>query len=146
MFNYLISDANNGDGGSGWTIWVIVGVVVLLLVAMIVLPMITNKKRAKTENEKRDSLSVGDTIMTIGGIVGVVKSISEPAPNRKEFVIETGDGEKTTTITLDIKALYLIINSVNKPAEIMQPSNSSSSVENIKLIEGKPEESEKESK
>ncbi len=123
--NVLI--AAEGTSGSTNTVvmWVIIGVVVLLLAAMIVLPMITNKRRAKEENTKRDSLCVGDTVMTIGGIVGVVKAVNEPAPGRKEFVLETGEEGSKTCITFDIKALYLIIDSAAKPEVSVSPSTSS---------------------
>lgn len=129
MLKTLLADS--GDSNGGWTLWVMIGAVVLIIAALLILPMITNKRRAKIENSKRDSLCVGDTIMTIGGIVGVVQAINDINPNRREFVLETGEGDNKTTITFDIKALYIVIDSVNKPVTPFEGG----SKENLKLDE-----------
>lgn len=149
MFRNLLAEAaasgQQATGDNTWLMWVIGGLVVLLIAAMVVLPMITNKKKAKAENEKRDMLTVGDTVMTIGGVIGVVKELREPAPGRREFVIETGTGSSATTITFDIKALYAVLNSVNKPTKAAEKLDAThTSAENIVLKEEK--ESEKKDK
>lgn len=86
---------------------------IVLLVAMviviIVLPMFTNKKRQKQINALQDSVKVGSTIKTIGGIIGKVIEIRQTSPVDKEMVIETGrDGSKTTMV-FDIQAVYQVM-------------------------------------
>ena len=50
-------------------------IVVLMIVALLVMPMITNKKRKKQIEELHSSIMVGDTVKTVGGIVGKVIEI-----------------------------------------------------------------------
>ena len=65
------------------------GMNILLLVAFIALiyfMMIRpQKKKEKADNEMRESLKVGDEVMTIGGVVGKVIKISE-----RTVIITTG--------------------------------------------------------
>ena len=52
-----------------------------------------NKKRKKTE-EMRSSLSLGDEIVTIGGIIGIIVSMKEDS-----LVIETGSDRSKVRLT-----------------------------------------------
>ena len=44
------------------------------------------KKKEKEANEMRNSLQIGDTVTTIGGITGIVNSLHED-----EFILETSN-------------------------------------------------------
>ena len=68
-------------GGGGTTIIMIV-LMIGVFYFMLIRP---ENKRKKEAEELRTSLKVGDTIVTIGGIVGTVVDIKED-----KFVIETG--------------------------------------------------------
>jgi preprotein translocase subunit YajC len=68
-------------GGGGTTIIMIV-LMIGVFYFMLIRP---ENKRKKEAEELRTSLKVGDTIVTIGGIVGTVVDIKE-----EKFVIETG--------------------------------------------------------
>ena len=81
----------------------------LLIVALLVVPMFTNKKRAKQTDELHRSLKPGDLIKTIGGIVGTIVEIRQISPVDKEMVIETGVEGSKTTMVLDIQALYMVM-------------------------------------
>lgn len=81
----------------------------LLIVALLVVPMFTNKKRAKQTDELHRSLKPGDLIETVGGIIGTIKEIRQVSPVDKEMVIETGEEGSKTTMVLDIKALYMVM-------------------------------------
>jgi len=78
--------ANGGNGapaaggGMGF-IFMIVGMIAIFYFLMIR----PENKRKKEAEQMRNNLSVGDSITTIGGIVGTVVSIKED-----KFVIETG--------------------------------------------------------
>lgn len=86
---------------------------IVLLVAMviiiIVLPMFTNKKRQKQINALQDSVKVGSTIKTVGGIIGKVVEIRQTSPVDKEMVIETGNEGSKTTMVFDIQAVYQVM-------------------------------------
>lgn len=96
---------------------IMIVVVVLLLVALIVLPMITNKKRQKQVQELHNSIAVGDTVKTVGGIVGKIVAINDVNAVDKEVVLETGlDGSKSTMV-FDFNAIYQVMSKAAKPAE-----------------------------
>ena len=64
-------------------------VLMVLLIALIYFMMIRpQKKREKAEREMRDSLSVGDEVITIGGVIGKVEKINE-----KSIIISTSAGK-----------------------------------------------------
>ena len=93
-----------GDGGVGQiiiTIVMVVGVGVFFYFFMIR----PQKKQEKEINEMRNSLSVGDEITTIGGIIGKVISIRD-----ETVLIETSHDRtkirllKSAISTVDVKA------------------------------------------
>lgn len=51
--------------------------IILLVIIFYFLLIRPQKKRDKAEKEMRDSIQVGDTISTIGGIIGKVVSVKE---------------------------------------------------------------------
>ena len=104
--------------GGGWETWVFVGVLALLVIALLVVPMFTNKKRAKQTAELHNSLKPGDVIKTVGGMIGTIKEIRQISAVDKEMVIETGEGENKCTMTFDIQALYQILSRSNAPAPV----------------------------
>lgn len=120
----------------------------LLIVALLIVPMFTNKKRAKQTDELHRSLRPGDMIKTIGGIVGTIKEIRQISPVDKEMVIETGEEGSKTTMVLDIQALYMVISrsstivpaAEEKPVEELEPQNDVT--ENLAPAEPAPEVSE----
>lgn len=97
---------------------------VVLVIALLVVPMFTNKKRAKQTEEIHRSLQPGDLIKTVGGVIGTIKEIRQISPTDKEMVIETGDGDNKTTMTFDIQALYQVISrsATTVPAKEEEPA------------------------
>lgn len=82
MFNYLADTAANPQTqGSG--LFMIVWIVVLG-VAMYFLMIRPQKKKQKEEQKLRESITVGDEIVTIGGFYGRIVSIKEDS-----YVIES---------------------------------------------------------
>ena len=77
-------------GGSPWmTIIMLVGMV-LIFYFFIIRPQ---KKQEKQTAEMRDSITVGDEIVTIGGIIGTVLIIKDD-----KLMIETGNDRTKLTI------------------------------------------------
>ena len=81
----------------------------LLIVALLIAPMFTNKKRARQTDELHRSLKPGDLIKTVGGVVGTIVEIRQISPVDKEMVIETGIEGSKTTMVFDIQALYQVM-------------------------------------
>ncbi len=64
-------------------------VLMVLLIAMIYFMMIRpQKKKEKADKEMRESLRVGDEVITIGGVIGKVEKITE-----KSVIISTSAGK-----------------------------------------------------
>lgn len=91
-------------GGAGGNI-----IMILMLVAMVAVFYFVGirpqKKQEKTQNEMRNSLTVGDEVTTIGGIIGKIVSIKD-----ETCVIETSHDRtkirilKTAISRVDVKA------------------------------------------
>ena len=103
MFNSLAIFAEAGAGlGSS------LGLILMLVVMVVVfyfLGIRPQKKQEKAQNEMRNSLTVGDEITTIGGIIGKIVSIKD-----ETCVIETAHERtkirilKTAISRVDVKA------------------------------------------
>ena len=97
------SGGNNGNGGSGVIMYIVLGVI---LVAFIVVNVFSNKKRKaqmEAEKEKRNAIKPGYKVMTIGGIVGTVVAVDDDA---NTFVLQTGTDETPNYIKFDKVAIY----------------------------------------
>ena len=62
---FFLTDAAAGGGMT----WVTMGLLLVVMVAMFWFTSRSNKKQEKQAQNMRDSLSVGDEITTIGGII-----------------------------------------------------------------------------
>ena len=98
---FFLTDAAAGGGMT----WVTMGLLLVVMVAMFWFTSRSNKKQEKQAQNMRDSLSVGDEITTIGGIIGKVVSIKE-----ETLVLETSHDRtririlKTAVSRVDVKA------------------------------------------
>ena len=98
--------ANTGVGNTWW----IYIVLILLVVAMLVLPTITNRRREKEYNSMLDKIRVGDEVRTIGGVIGRITKISEKN-GIKSFILETGARGSKTTMEFDMAAIGVVLKS-----------------------------------
>ncbi len=89
----------------------------VMVVVLIVLPMFTNKRRNKAINDLHSSLRPGDVVKTVGGIVGTITEIREISPVDKEMVVETGVGDRKSTMVFDVQAVYQVLSKVDAPVE-----------------------------
>lgn len=84
-FAFAETTTGTGGAGSGGTIQFVISMV--LLVAIFYFFMIRpEKKRKKKEQELRSSLTVGDDIVTIGGMMGKIVGMSN-----ESITFETGE-------------------------------------------------------
>lgn len=79
----LFGGTQSTSGGASSTYSIVL--MVVLIAVMYFVMIRPQKKRQKEEQEMRNSLEIGDEIITIGGIVGKVVTIRE-----EDLVIETG--------------------------------------------------------
>lgn len=98
---FFLTEAAPGGGGT----WITMIVLLVIMVAMFFFTSRSNKKQEKQAQDMRDSLSVGDEITTIGGIIGKIVSIKE-----ETLVLETSHDRtririlKTAVSRVDVKA------------------------------------------
>ena len=98
---FFLTEAAGGGIGSSITM----GLLLVVMIAMFFFTSRSNKKQEKEAQNMRDSLSVGDEITTIGGIIGKVVSIKE-----ETLVLETSHDRtririlKTAVSRVDVKA------------------------------------------
>lgn len=81
MIQFLSSEATTGD--------MIISLLpmILILVFMFLIIYVPQKRQDKKDKAMRNSIEIGDTVTTIGGIVGIVFAISEKDDT---LVVETG--------------------------------------------------------
>ena len=106
--NLLLADA----GQTSSIIWLVV--LIGLIVVMLVLPSVSQKKRVQAYEEMKSRLRAGDKVQTIGGIVGKVLKIKE-ANGVQTIIIETGDKNNKTVIEFDINAIAGVVEGLNNP-------------------------------
>lgn len=119
MLNLLLDGSTEtttkNQGGSWWIYLILIGLVVLMLV----LPTITNRKRMKEYDQMVNALHVGDTVRTVGGVIGRITKISEK-DGVKTFILETGAKNNKTTMEFDIGSVGTVLKSTAKPEEKAQ--------------------------
>ena len=101
LLNFFEGEAaGSGSGTGGWITWVILGV---LLVGMVLLMIIPQRKQKKRAEEMMSKLAVGAIVTTIGGIVGEVIEMDD-----KHIWLLTGTGENKATMQFVRQAIHSI--------------------------------------
>lgn len=77
MFTFLDSTAGTGTGAGATGTWGTVIMIVLMVVIFYFFAIRPQKKQEKETQQMRDALSIGDEIVTIGGIVGIITNITD---------------------------------------------------------------------
>ncbi len=73
------------SSGGNWTIYILLGLMVALMAWTLISGSRQKKKAEKQEQEMRDKLKVGATVMTKDGVKGKIAEVTDG-----DFVIETG--------------------------------------------------------
>lgn len=79
-FNLLENTANQTSGS-----WILIVYIVIIVAVMYFFMIRPNKKKQQQEEQMRNSVEVGNEILTIGGIFGKVVAVKEDS-----FIIESG--------------------------------------------------------
>ena len=100
LLTYLDTTADTTTTSGGNSLFTI-GMLVVMIAVFYFFIIRPKKKQEKQIAEMRDSLSVGDEIVTIGGIIGTVIIIKDD-----KLMIETGnDKTKLTILRSSIKSV-----------------------------------------
>ena len=95
--------------GTQTIMYIVIGVVLVLMIALSIIPQ---RKRKKQQEEMMNSLAVGTKIMTIGRMVGKIAQVN--ADNT--LVVNVGTEESPTLIVIDRNAVGLVLEKVAAPA------------------------------
>ena len=100
-----------------------------VLVVMIVLTIIPQKKRQKEQKAMMDSITVGTKIMTIGRMVGKITQVN--ADNT--LIVNVGTENSPTYIVIDRQAVGLVLEAVPvaAPAPVEAPATDETPVEEV---------------
>lgn len=74
MFTFLEA---NADPTGGFGTWGTIIMIVIMFAVFYFFAIRPQKKQEKETQQMRDSLSIGDEIVTIGGIVGIITNITD---------------------------------------------------------------------
>ncbi len=77
MFSQLQILTSTTSSTPGWQQYGSIVLIVLMLVAMYFIMIRPQRKQEKETQAMRNNLQVGDEIVTIGGVVGIIISITE---------------------------------------------------------------------
>ena len=133
MLNLLLEESTpQTNAGNSWWIYI---VLIGLILVMLVVPTITNRKRAKEYNQMIDNIRVGDLVRTVGGIIGRITKINEK-DGYKTIIVETGAKGSKSTMEFDIASIYAVLNPTKQPEKKAEPVTEEN-------VEDKPEEVEK---
>jgi preprotein translocase subunit YajC len=101
--------------GTQTIMYIVIGVVLVLMIALSIIPQ---RKRKKQQEEMMNSLVVGTKIMTIGRMVGKIAQVN--ADNT--LVVNVGTEDSPTLIVIDRNAVGLVLEKVAAPEAPAAPA------------------------
>ena len=110
MFPMLLEGSTTTTGSNGGS-WLSLLIFPLLLIIMYIFMIRPQRKQEKEAAAMRDSLSVGDEVTTIGGVIGRVINVKDDT-----FVLETT--RDRTRIRFERSAVKRIDRKYDAPVEV----------------------------
>lgn len=102
--NLLLEETATSSSNNGSQIWVWV-IFAVMIVAMIFLTVIPNKKRQKEYQKMQDEMRVGTKVMTIGRMIGIITKLN--SDNTIELDVGTAGNPVIITINREAIAINL---------------------------------------
>lgn len=127
------------EGSNAGSIVVYVILIVALL-AMLIMPYFTQKKKNQEFMKMLDDMKVGDLVKTAGGIIGRITKISDKG-DIKTVILETGSKSEKSYMEFDMSMIYCVLKST-KVENKSEDSDKDADVETKKeSVESKEETS-----
>lgn len=108
------------------TQWILLAIIVVLIILYPIFVYIRNKKDREKFQALNDSLKVGDKVVTGAGVYGTIVSI-DVKNEGKIVTIETGDEKHKGYLSVDVLAIYNVIND----APIQETTTENQQVEHV---------------
>ena len=128
---FLCEAANQG---SPVVVYIVLAVMV---VAMLIMPYFSNKKRNQQYMEMINGIKVGSVVKTAGGVIGRVTKITDKG-GIKTIILETGAKSNKSTMEFDINSIYCVLEST-KAEKTKEESEIEEDAQN-EVVEEKVEE------
>lgn len=90
-------DAAAGQQGSGWSLWIMIVAIFAIMYFFMIRPQ---KKKQKQIEQFRKNLSVGNQVVTAGGIHGTIREVNDAT---NTIVLEI---DKNVKITVEKSSIY----------------------------------------
>ncbi|MEG1711334.1 MAG: preprotein translocase subunit YajC [Clostridia bacterium] len=97
---FLLLEEVKPKPANEWITYVVMGALIIGVILLMIIPQRKQKKQAQA---MMNSLKVGSIVTTIGGIIGKVTEITDG-----EFVLETGKDETKSVMRFTKQAIYLV--------------------------------------
>lgn len=108
LLAFFADETTDQQGGiPGYVTWIILGVMIVGMVLLMILPQ---RKQKKRQEEMMSKLAVGSIVTTIGGIVGEVVQMDD-----KHIWLATGIEGNTTTMQFLRQAIHSIAPAPGSP-------------------------------
>lgn len=95
---------------TSWKNYTSIIILGIFFVLMIVMTIVPQRKKQKQMQSMLDSLSVGDKIITIGRLIGIVEFIDT---EKRQVTVNVGTLESKTLIVIDRNAVGYIVEKSN---------------------------------
>lgn len=127
-FLYILAEeAQAGGWNSQYTMFIVLGV---LMVLMFVMSIVPQKKRQKEAQKMMDSLKVGTKIKTIGGFVGDIVSMDNTTGL---IVIDLSpNGDKSACCTIDRSAIYTVMKAAEDGSIVAAKEETPKALDDVK--------------
>ena len=109
-FGFLLEGETQQSGGSGFESLISIGMIVILFVVLYFFMIRPQKKQEKEAANMRNSLEIGDEVVTIGGIIGQIVKI-------KGETVTIATGKDRTTLRFLRTAIREVTVKIDAPVE-----------------------------
>lgn len=122
--------AENGNAGS----IVIYVVLIVAMLALLIMPYFTQKKKSQEFAKMLEAMKVGDLVKTAGGIIGRITKITDKG-DIKTVILETGSKTEKSYMEFDMAMIYCVLKSTK-----VEETEETEEVEDVKTVENAAEE------
>ncbi len=91
-------------------------VLILVLIAMLIMPYFSQRKKNKEFAQMLETIRVGDLVKTAGGIIGKVTKITDKG-DIKTVILETGSKNEKSYMEFDMTMIYCVLKSSKVEAD-----------------------------
>lgn len=124
LLNFFFEGTDTSKGANNWIMIVFFGVLIVGMVLMMIIPQ---RKQKKAQEEMMAKLAVGSVVTSIGGIVGTVVKLDD-----QYIWIETGVEESKMTMKLLRQAIHSIAPAEGSPEAVAAQKAADDETDEIK--------------